>query len=832
MTTTHSRNPIDADGLLQGERFLHSGEFHYFRVPRNQWRARLEQMRDVGLNGVSIYIPWNWHQPVSGPVDFTGETLPERDLLGCLEDIVAVGLTCIFRPGPFITAEWRDGGIPNWLFETHPEILGCNAAGEPSGQPGDYPVITYAHPTYEAAAREWMEASLEVAKPFLASNGGPIINVQLDDEPSYWDTLTSPLSSDYNPYLVASVDGGPSRYATWLLERHGDLKAINAAHGTDWQSDDEIDPPREPMEDTSGLVRFLDWHDFKILNINEHCAFLYEVTRAAGVVEPISMLFPYLAPLQARQFSRFWTERGLGDIWLTNECYLALFESSAISEHKLGSVVATHDSFHMWRQGTAGPPISMELQGSNASYITPGSMEMLYAATIARGIQGINYFMMIGGENPPGYEHISGRGYDISAPISPDGRERAHCGVIRKLAKIIDTSESIIFSAEPSRDVWCGYYLPYEPSAVAQAHSGMMGAAELVQGVFFAGDMGTSTTPSVQTLMALSSVTQGSLDLETATDEELAVAKQLWVMSLHFMSEPVQAKLVRYVEAGGHLVVLPGLPRTDESGQPCTLLLDAMDASDSAYPEFPAIEAVTTPTYSTIRAEGGQVLASRGATAELAAPEGTTILARNARTDVPCAVSYPVGAGTMSVLAFRLEYTPNEESDHKDFLVDLVEGAVGPRTAWTTNHHLAAMQLSGSEGGFVCLVNPTPLSGTTTVHWTPHNQSADERHAFPTQIDGITLTELGARLLPVERSLRLGGQLQYSTWELLEETDSTLVFSAPGGGEGEFALIGDLQPVKIDGGELIRTVETNDGLVAVACATSPEITVHLSRSAT
>lgn len=832
MPQTRSRSLAAA--LLAGTRFLHAGEFHYFRVPRHLWRDRLHQMRDVGLNGVSIYVPWNWHQPTCDGLDLTGHTSAERDLVGCLEDIAAAGLACIFRPGPFITAEWRGGGLPDWLLERHPEILGCSSSGEPAGAPSDYPVVTYAHPEYLTASRAWLEAALGVAKPYLASNGGPIINVQIDDEPSYWNTLNKPLASDYNPYLVALLDGGPSRYAHFLLTRHGNLEAVNAAHRTEFGGPEDIDPPRAMMESRDELVRYLDWHDFKILQINEHCVFLYDIVRGAGVSEPISMLFPYLLPLQARQFSRFMTERALGDIWLTNECYLALFDSAAISEHKLGSVVATHDSYHMWRQGSAGPPITMELQGSNASYITPGSMEMLYAATIARGIRGISYFMMVGGENPAGYEHISGRGYDISAPISPDGRERLHCGVIRKLARIIDTAEAVILSAEPSRDVWCGYYLPYEPAAIAGAHGAMTGARELVQELFFAGDMGTSTAPAVQTLMALSGITQGSLDLQTATDAELAVARQLWVLSMDFMSDDVQRKLVRYVDNGGHLVVLPGLPSTDEVGNDCRRLLDAVFAADTTYPQFPAMDAVSTPTYSIIRASDGAVLCARGATATMPEPAdgNASVLARNSDTDAPCAVRYPVGAGTMTVLGFRLEYNPNEESDHKDFLISLVEGAVGPRTAWTSNPHLTAMQLSGNNGGLVCVVNPTPLPGTTLVHWSPDDVAHSLRSSFPTQLKGMVLPDLGAKLLPIQRKLRAGGELRYATWELLEEAgDHVLVFAAPGGRDGELALRGDIQIASVADGELLSSVRTDDGLVHVVRPSGPEVRLTLSTSA-
>ena len=48
------------------DRYRFSGEFHYFRVPRRAWRDRLSQVRDLGFDAVSIYAPWNWHEPRPG----------------------------------------------------------------------------------------------------------------------------------------------------------------------------------------------------------------------------------------------------------------------------------------------------------------------------------------------------------------------------------------------------------------------------------------------------------------------------------------------------------------------------------------------------------------------------------------------------------------------------------------------------------------------------------------------------------------------------------------------------------------------------------------------
>jgi hypothetical protein len=308
---------------------------------------------------------------------------------------------------------------------------------------------------------------------------------------------------------------------------------------------------------------------------------------------------------------------------------------------------------------------------------------------------------------------------------------------------------------------------------------------------------------------------------------------------MDFMSEAVQRKLADYAEAGGHLVVLPGLPSVNERGDPCTVLLDAaMPAGER--PSFPAVSALASgPMLSIVRCAGGEVIAANGPTAVLPAGAGCEVLARDGDTGTPCAVSYPVSDGMITVLGFRLQYAANEATDHQSFLVSLVENTVGPRTAWSTNPRLTAMQLSGPDGGLLCVVNPTPLPATTSLYWSPGDSGTAHRgdavrRALPSQLDGIPFTGIGARLLPLRRRLRHGGELFYATWELLADGDadagSALVFDTPGGGDGEVALTGDVTVLGVLGGELLRTVVADRVAVAVISSTGAEVTVHVGRT--
>ncbi|MEU6994730.1 beta-galactosidase family protein [Streptomyces sp. NPDC046465] len=88
---------------------LLSGALHYFRVHEAQWGHRLAMLRAMGLNCVETYVPWNLHEPHPG-------TYRDVEALGRFLDAVrGAGLWAIVRPGPYICAEWENGGLPHWL---------------------------------------------------------------------------------------------------------------------------------------------------------------------------------------------------------------------------------------------------------------------------------------------------------------------------------------------------------------------------------------------------------------------------------------------------------------------------------------------------------------------------------------------------------------------------------------------------------------------------------------------------------------------------------------------------------------------------------------------
>ncbi len=147
--------------LLDGKPFqIISGEMHYTRVPREYWRDRLRKAKAMGLNTITTYAFWNVHEPRPGVYDFSGQ----NDVAEYLREAQAEGLHVIFRPGPYVCAEWELGGYPSWLLKDKSLVLRSD------------------DPKYTEAVKTWFARLAQEIRPLLLKNGGPILAVQVENE--------------------------------------------------------------------------------------------------------------------------------------------------------------------------------------------------------------------------------------------------------------------------------------------------------------------------------------------------------------------------------------------------------------------------------------------------------------------------------------------------------------------------------------------------------------------------------------------------------------------------------------------------------------------------
>ncbi|KAJ7747170.1 glycoside hydrolase family 35 protein [Mycena maculata] len=148
--------------ILKGQRiFLHSGEFHTWRLPvPSLWPDILEKTKAAGLNAISIYTHMGLQNPSRGVVDFDGF----RALKPLYEAASAAGVWVVVRPGSYINAETSAGGIAHWVTS---EVAGRLRTNDSD---------------WTAAWQDYIQGIIAETAPYQISVGGPVIAIQLDNE--------------------------------------------------------------------------------------------------------------------------------------------------------------------------------------------------------------------------------------------------------------------------------------------------------------------------------------------------------------------------------------------------------------------------------------------------------------------------------------------------------------------------------------------------------------------------------------------------------------------------------------------------------------------------
>ncbi len=202
----------DKKFYLDGEEFrIFSGSLHYFRALPEYWEPLLQKFRAAGLNCVESYVAWNLHEPKEGVYNFEGIA----DLGRFIETADKVGLKVIIRPGPFICAEWENGGFPAWLLKDPSMRFRVN------------------HEPYMRRVRAYFHELFAVIRPYLHDNGGPVIAMAIEneygsfgDDFSYLTALEEIYKEENMNCLYFSADGETETYLCTGSHPHI-LKAVD-----------------------------------------------------------------------------------------------------------------------------------------------------------------------------------------------------------------------------------------------------------------------------------------------------------------------------------------------------------------------------------------------------------------------------------------------------------------------------------------------------------------------------------------------------------------------------------------------------------------------------
>jgi beta-galactosidase len=145
--------------VLNGKPWLPvMGEFHYSRVPQQNWETEILKVKAGGVEVISTYVIWIHLEEVESQFDWTGRRNLRAFVLLCAKH----GMFVYLRIGPWVHGETRNGGIPDWAMQRSP--VRCD------------------DPTYLAeVSRYFGEVGQQLASQ-LWSKGGPVIGIQLENE--------------------------------------------------------------------------------------------------------------------------------------------------------------------------------------------------------------------------------------------------------------------------------------------------------------------------------------------------------------------------------------------------------------------------------------------------------------------------------------------------------------------------------------------------------------------------------------------------------------------------------------------------------------------------
>ena len=161
-----------------------SGAVHYFRNLPDTWDDIFEKMRALGCNTVETYCAWNMHEKEKGKFDFSGRL----DLALFLQKAKSHGLLAIVRPGPYICAEWEFGGLPWWLMTERDMEIRCSNA------------------VYIKYFSRYLDEVFAQVKPYLASSGGNVIMMQVENEYGYYGDDKKYLADLVRIYREKGID--------------------------------------------------------------------------------------------------------------------------------------------------------------------------------------------------------------------------------------------------------------------------------------------------------------------------------------------------------------------------------------------------------------------------------------------------------------------------------------------------------------------------------------------------------------------------------------------------------------------------------------------------
>jgi beta-galactosidase len=775
--------------------FLNSGEIHYFRIKRELWDKHLEAAKEAGLTTISSYVPWAWHESEESVFDFDGSSCAERDLIGWLQRCQAHGLTCIVKPGPFILAEYRGAGLPDWFMEQHsPDVKMHNSKGEVVASDG----VSLFYPQYLEKVALWYDNIMPLISSYQISAGGPIIMMQICNEIGVFSWLAK--QADYCSIVK-------ERFNAYLSGKFSGINALNTLWETDYHDFRNIELPPDgkiPYASKADRGRDYEWHCFWRTYYGDYLKMLTAMARERGVTVPMYHNLPgwiygngYEFPVNITMYEDLFGDKS--DI---------LFGVDHIPEFQ--SYRNLHDDriindITRAMQGNK-PLFAAEFQSGSREYhveTSPREMELFYKASVANGLTGWNFYMFSQGRNPR-HKGYSGDTFYWFNPLNPEAEKGSAFPLIERMSKIINTSERIIVEAKRKADVCVLFYPPYYATElerpVGKECELLFTPSAIRRPAYFDG---------LLKVLQILNVDYDMASLPTAKVTELLKYKQVWAFCTDEMNAGDQQTIVDYAKSGGNVVIYPYLPDREMSQKPCTIIRDALSIVPIGTENIDS-PLVDVYDLKDIKCSNPQVIYSEESLL------GSEIIARTIKGSA-CGFTKPLGLGTVLHLGTWIGFDTEGQKPVYEAMLKSSEAML--QHASGNNYHITVRErFTGNKEAMLFIGNYYNEAHFGKINYT--HPSSGESISIPYLKAGILWPGLYAALNPICMLVSEGLKILHTTSDILEVNteNNQLAITVFGDRdlEGEMVLEGpalsQIKSVSIDG-EDIPMVHNNERIL-------------------
>jgi beta-galactosidase len=528
--------------------FPFSAEMHYFRVEKRYWSICFERIKKAGFRIISTYIPWNLHERKPGEFDFRGATGPDRDLIVFLELSREFGFKVILKPGPWISAEWVNGGLPKYLFtdeaivarDQNGELIsadngpGINSSYQPS----------YLHPRYINHVKRYLGGLLDVIQNYIFPKG-PVFIIQIDDELGFGGNL-NPVSADYNLFTITE------KYYPFLEAKYKTAKNLPTGYGKKVRDFSAIEPPTSiEIKKPEDMVRYFDWVEFKGSVLAEYVDVVRERLEALGVGCFFSVNVPWT--------NDFGLPANLDG--LAGERVLLGMKIPDPGDYcRLGRNIrylSSKTGFCWTPKLYAGAPADGDGSGERTTFeVNPRYHRYLIVSALAAGLKGMNHYMFVG------REHWKG------SPLGRDGTVYDNYDTVRKINTVLEHIG--IHFAKPISRIGIAYHRPY----LMQHHLGIKERFPYVADL-----ISQTLNPLGLDFMNL----KFDYSVTDVDSENSLVDKDLYfIPTAEYMSEAAQHNIVGALKAGKSVVLFGLMPKYNEHFKPCRVLSRAVGLNTTA----------------------------------------------------------------------------------------------------------------------------------------------------------------------------------------------------------------------------------------------------------